>query len=243
MTTVGPAHVEHAILVDIEGTTTDIAFVHQVLFPIARAEMPRFVRDHAEDPAHAASLAAVRREMADEAGRDPAGVGLDEVVTRLVSWIDADAKVTALKQIQGAIWREAYEKSTMRSHVYDDVEPFLRRMSAAGVPVYVFSSGSVEAQRLLFTHTVAGDLTRYLAGYFDTTTGPKREAASYVRIAQAVRLDPGEVLFVSDVIAELDAARDAGMETLWMVRPGSVDQPTEHPCAADLKAIGPPTRR
>jgi enolase-phosphatase E1 len=225
-----------ALLVDIEGTTTDIAFVHDVLFPIARAEVPRFLGAHAEDPEQAASIAAVRQAVAG-GSRNPAGVTLDEVVAQLVAWIDADAKVTALKAIQGAIWREAYAAGTLKSHVYDDVEPAFRRLRAAGASIHVFSSGSVEAQRLLFAHTLAGDLTRYLSGYFDTTTGPKREAASYTRIAAAIGLPPGEVRFVSDVVAELDAAHAAGMETLWMVRPGTAEAATLHPRAADFTAL------
>ncbi|MFT3774398.1 MAG: acireductone synthase [Minicystis sp.] len=212
------------LLTDIEGTTTDIAFVHQRLFPLARAEMPRFIHAHAQDPEHAASIAAVRRAVAGSA-RDPEGVTLDEVVDQLVTWIDADAKETALKAIQGAIWREAYAAGGLTSHVYDDVAPSFRRFTAAGARIYVYSSGSIEAQRLLFQHTVAGDLTPYLAGYFDTTTGPKREAASYTRIAAAIGVPVGKVMFVSDVIAELDAARAAGMMTCWMVRPGTTGDP------------------
>jgi enolase-phosphatase E1 len=211
-----------AVVVDVEGTTTDIAFVHCRLFPLARAEMPRFVHAHADDPDHAASIEAVRRAVAREA-RAPASVTLDEVVERLVAWIDADAKETALKALQGAIWREAYAAGGLQSHVYDDVEPAFRRLAAAGVPIHVYSSGSIEAQRLLFRHSTAGDLTGYLAGYFDTTTGPKREAASYARIAATIGLPPGEVLFVSDVLAELSAARAAGMQTRWMVRPGTAE--------------------
>jgi enolase-phosphatase E1 len=210
-----------ALLTDIEGTTTDVAFVHRVLFPIARREMPRFVRAHAADPEHAASLLSVRRAVARDGGRSDDSVTLDEIVDRLVAWIDADAKETALKAIQGAIWREAYASGTLRSHVYDDVAPAFRRLRAAGVPIYVFSSGSVDAQRLLFANTVAGDLSGCLAGMFDTTTGPKREAASYARIAAELGLPPRDVLFVSDVLAELDAARSAGMDTLWIVRPGT----------------------
>jgi enolase-phosphatase E1 len=228
-----------ALLVDVEGTTTDVAFVHRVLFPIARAEMPRFVRAHAGDPEHAASLLAVRRAVARGAGRSEAGVTLDEVVSQLLAWIDADAKETPLKALQGAIWREAYAGGSLRSHVYDDVEPAFRRLRAAGVPIYVFSSGSVEAQRLLFAHTVAGDLTGYLAGTFDTTTGPKREPASYARIAEAIGLPPGEVRFLSDVIAELDAARAAGMETLWIVRPGTASGGSGgHARAEDFRGLG-----
>jgi enolase-phosphatase E1 len=206
-----------AILTDIEGTTTDLAFVHDVLFPIARAEVPGFVRAHAGDPA----VVAVRRKIADRGGRDEGSVTVDEVITTLVGWIDADVKETALKAIQGAIWRDAYAGGTLRSHVYDDVAPALRRWQAAGVPVYVFSSGSVEAQELLFRHSAAGDLTGYLAGYFDTTTGPKWETASYAAIAGAIGRAPGGVLFLSDVVAELDAARAAGMETALVVRPGN----------------------
>lgn len=230
-----------ALVTDIEGTTTDIAFVHERLFPLARAEMPRFVRAHYDDPEHAAAFAAVRSAVAG-ADRDASTVTLDEVLAQLVAWMDADAKVTALKALQGAIWREAYEAGGLSSHVYDDVEPAFRRLGAAGVRIYVYSSGSIEAQRLLFGHSTAGDLTKYLAGYFDTTTGPKREEVSYARIAESIGLPAGEVLFVSDVIAELDAARAAGMQTLWMVRPGcaAVDA-RGHARAASFDAIGAAT--
>lgn len=230
--------IARAVVTDIEGTTTDIAFVHERLFPIARAEMPRFVRAHAADPEHAAALAAVRRRVAGDADRSEEHVTLDEVIARLVAWIDADAKETALKAIQGAIWREAYATGALASHVYDDVEPALRRFRAAGVPVHVYSSGSIEAQRLLFAHSVAGNLTGYLAGYFDTTTGPKRDPASYARIAGAIGLPPGDVLFLSDVPAELDAARAAGMQTLWIVRPGTPEIATPaHPRATGFEGL------
>jgi enolase-phosphatase E1 len=226
-----------ALLIDIEGTTTDVAFVHRVLFPIARAEMPRFVREHEGDPGHAASLAAVRHRVAGASGREEASVSLDEVVAQLLAWIDADAKETALKALQGAIWSEAYARGSLVSHVYDDVAPALRRLRDAAVPVHVFSSGSIEAQRLLFAHTVTGDLTGYLSGYFDTTTGPKREPGSYAKIAAAIGVPAGEVLFLSDVIEELDAARAAGMETLWIVRPGTRETTSDHPQAADFTGV------
>lgn len=226
-----------ALLVDIEGTTTDIAFVHRVLFPIAREAVPRFVRDHLRDPDHAASFAAVRRAAAGEG--DPEAVGEDQITDQLLRWIDADAKVTALKAIQGAIWRDAYAAGSLQSHVYDDVAPAFRRLHAASVPIHVFSSGSVEAQKLLFAHTVAGDLRPYLSGYFDTQTGPKREPASYTRIAAAAGLPPAAVLFTSDVLAELDAARAAGMRTLWMIRPGTAEALTDHPRAHDFSAVDP----
>lgn len=229
-----------AIVVDIEGTTTDIAFVHRVLFPIARDAMPRFIREHAGDPEHAASIEAVRGAVAKERGGDAGSVSLEDVIAKLIAFIDADVKDTALKAIQGAIWREAYEAGEIRSHVYDDVEPAFRRFRDAGAPIYVFSSGSIEAQRLLFANTVAGDLTPYLAGYFDTTTGPKKEPESYARIAAAIGRAPGEVLFLSDVLAELDAARAAGMSTLWITRPGTKESAeASHPRAASFDAIAP----
>jgi enolase-phosphatase E1 len=227
-----------ALVTDIEGTTTDLAFVHDRLFPLARAEMPRFVRAHHLDPEHAASFAAVRRAAAGE-GRDPSTVSLDEVLAQLLAWMDADAKVTALKALQGAIWREAYAGGALTSHVYEDVAPAFRRLDAAGVRIHVYSSGSIEAQRLLFRHSAAGDLTPCLAGYFDTTTGPKKEAASYARIAAAIGVPAGEILFVSDAIAELDAARAAGMATLWMVRPGCSEVgPKGHAQASSFEGIG-----
>lgn len=192
-----------AILLDIEGTTSSIAFVAEVLFPYARARLAAFVAEHAAE---------VAPILAQVPGDDP--------VATLIGWIDADAKETPLKTLQGMIWAAGYADGTLRGHVYPDTPAALRRWQAAGVPVHIYSSGSIAAQKLLFGHSIAGELTPYLSGYFDTTTGPKREAASYARIADAIGLPTAAVLFVSDMAAEVDAARAAGMQALRIDRDG-----------------------
>lgn len=189
------------ILLDIEGTTTSIAYVADVLFPYARARIPAWVPIH-------------REEIAPILATMPPG---DPVAT-LLGWMDVDAKETALKHIQGRIWREGYEAGELKGHVYPDTPEALKRWTEAGIDVCIYSSGSVEAQKLIFGHSEAGDLTRYLSGYFDTTTGPKREAGSYARIAEALKLDPADILFVSDVSAETDAAKAAGLRALLIDR-------------------------
>ncbi len=222
-----------AILTDIEGTTSDIRFVREVLFPYARRRLPAWVAAHAAQPEVAHWL----DEAAREAGL-PADTPLDRRAGQLQEWIDADRKSTALKALQGMIWREGYADGAFRAHVYADVAPALRDWRARGLALYVYSSGSVEAQKLFFAHSEAGDLTPLFDGYFDTGTGPKRESASYVRIAAAIGLDPACILFLSDVVEELDVARAAGLRTTWLCRPPLACPATPaHPCANDFRAI------
>jgi enolase-phosphatase E1 len=209
-----------AVVLDIEGTTTSIKSVLQGLYPYARERLPEFVRRHRKDPQVCRILEAARRE---------AGVWNDEaVVAALCAWMDADRKVTPLKDLQGLIWEEGYRSGALVSHVYPDVAPALRAWHARGIRLYIYSSGSAHAQRLIYGHTVAGDLTPLLSGYFDTRMGPKREVASYRRIAEAIGLPPRRILFLSDVRQELDAARRAGLETVWLVREGAPPVPAAH---------------
>lgn len=196
-----------AILTDIEGTTSSIAFVAEVLFPYARARLADFCARNA--PAVAPILAEVAAEAPDA---DP--------VETLIGWIDADRKATPLKELQGMIWAQGYADGALKGHVYPDAVAGLRRWHAAGLALYVFSSGSVAAQKLLFGHSEAGDLTPLFSGYFDTRTGPKREAESYAAIAGAIGLAPAEILFLSDTPEEVVAACAAGMEALRIDRAG-----------------------
>jgi enolase-phosphatase E1 len=192
-----------AILLDIEGTTSSIAFVAEVLFPYARAHLREFVAMHPEE---------VAPILAKVPGEDP--------VATLLRWIDEDRKETPLKTLQGMIWAEGYASGELKGHVYPDTPEALRRWRAAGVPVHIYSSGSVAAQKLIFGHSIEGDLTPLLSGYFDTHIGPKREAGSYARIAEALGLAPDTLLFVSDVQAEVDAARAAGLRAVLIAREG-----------------------
>lgn len=189
----------HAVLTDIEGTTSSIAFVADTLFPYARERVASFVADHPD-------LAA---PILDEVRAIEAG---DPVAT-LVRWIDEDRKAAPLKTLQGMIWSEGYRNGDLRGHVYPDAAAMLRRWNAEGIPLYVFSSGSVEAQKLIFGYSVEGDLARLFSGWFDLSTGPKRDPESYRKIADAIGADPATILFLSDISEEIDAASEAGFAT------------------------------
>jgi len=218
-----------AILLDIEGTTTPVAFVHQVLFPYARARVRDYLEQHATDPGVVSDIAALRAEHAAEPAhqaRLPAWNPADELgsAEAYVYWLmDQDRKSTGLKSLQGRIWDEGYHGGELRgkAEVYADVRPAFVRWRRNGIIIAIFSSGSVPAQRNLFANTTAGDLSPFLYDYFDTKTGPKRESQSYRVIASALHQDPRDVLFVSDVPAELDAAREAGLRTVLCVRESS----------------------
>ena len=221
-----------AILLDIEGTTTPIEFVHQVLFPYARRRLHDYLEQHVGDPGVRADVALLRAEYAAESSHSPDLPAWNPET--YVYWLmDRDRKSTALKALQGRIWEQGYRAGELRGKgkVYPDVRPALERWHAAGKTIAIFSSGSVQAQRNLFANTTAGDLSPLLSGYFDTTTGPKREADSYRRIAAALRQPANVVLFVSDVSAELDAALAAGMRTTLCVRGAAPPSatPADHP--------------
>ena len=210
-----------------------ISFVHEVLFPYADAHLDAYVAAHRNDPAVDGAL----REAATLIG-DPAASDGD-VLAHLHVWIAEDRKATPLKALQGLIWQEGYERSGLRGHVYDDVAPALRAWHDAGIALYIYSSGSIVAQKVLFANSSAGDLLPLFAGHFDTTIGAKRETASYAAIAREIGIAAGEILFLSDVDAELDAARDAGMHTARLLRPA--DTPpgatTTHPAYVDFTGI------
>jgi len=227
-----------AVLTDIEGTTTSISFVYDVLFPYAAGRLDEYCSQPDPGPELADALERLRREHAEESARDasfpPFGNGAD-YARRLMA---EDRKSTGLKLLQGVIWEEGYRTGALRSQVFPDVFPALTAWREAGIRLRVFSSGSVRAQKLLFAHTEAGDLTPLFEGFHDTTTGPKREAASYAAIAEAFGLPAGEILFLSDVREELDAAAESGMRTGMLVRPGN--RPADaggHPVYRDFGEI------
>ena len=209
-----------AILTDIEGTTSSISFVKDVLFPYARRALPGFVAEHREDPE-------VRRWL-DMVATEHGSICSDDVIVEtLQGWIDEDRKHTALKALQGMNWTAGYEDADFTAHIYPDAAPALREWHASGLPLYVYSSGSVPAQKLFFGHSDAGDLTPLISGWFDTEVGGKREAASYARIAADIGLPPADLLFLSDILEELDAARDAGLQTVLVDRLEDYPQPRE----------------
>jgi enolase-phosphatase E1 len=218
-----------AILTDIEGTTSSIHFVHEVLFPYSAAALPEFVRTHAETPEIQPLLNAVADEIQVSHG------DLDAINSRLLGWITEDRKHSVLKVLQGIIWQRGYREGAFKAHLYGEVAGVLQGWAESGLLLYVYSSGSIAAQKLFFKHSEAGDLSAFFQGYFDTSSGPKREAASYAAIARAMGLIPAEILFLSDIEAELDAARTAGMRTTLLARTQLTD--SKHPVAADFTAI------
>jgi enolase-phosphatase E1 len=221
-----------AIITDIEGTTSSISFVRDVLFPYARKRLPAFVETHGDRPEVQHWL----HEAAREAGMIEAE--RQEVIELLLSWIDQDRKSTALKALQGMIWKDGYESGAYRAHMYPEVAARLRDWRADGLRLYVYSSGSVQAQQLFFRHSEAGDLTPLFAGYFDTETGPKRAAESYRRIAEAIEEQPRHLLFLSDIVEELDAAKTAGFHTGWLIRaPQSLPASPRHPVYRAFDAV------
>lgn len=219
-----------AILTDIEGTTSSIDFVHQSLFPYAKAHLRKFLRNHARAPEVAAQL----HETARLEGRQLTWEDAAEVLER---WIDEDRKATPLKALQGMIWAQGFADGELVGHVYADTAPCLRRWHAQGKRLYVYSSGSVEAQQLIFGHSEAGDLRPLFSGYYDTRIGAKREAAAYRAILEDLGLPGSAVLFLSDVGAELDAARAAGMATCQLVRNSQAVPAPQHPQARDFTEV------
>lgn len=203
-----------AILTDIEGTTSAVSFVFDVLFPYAKQHLPAFVRQHAGEPDVAAQLQAVRNDSAEP------DASVDRVIEILLQWIAEDRKATPLKALQGMVWQQGYQAGQLKGHVYPDAVEALKRWHQAGYALYVYSSGSIQAQKLIFGCSEAGDLSGLFSGYFDTTSGPKREEASYRSIASSIGHPAEAILFLSDIVEELDAAQQAGMATCALVRDG-----------------------
>jgi enolase-phosphatase E1 len=223
-----------AIVTDIEGTTSSISFVKDVLFPYARKRLPAYVETHVDRPEVQHWL----HEAAKEAGLVEAS--RQEIIELLLRWIDEDRKSTPLKALQGMIWQEGYAAGEYTAHVYPEVAARLKAWRGEGLHLYVYSSGSVPAQKLFFRYSDAGDLTPLFAGYFDTETGPKRERASYEKIAEAIGELPQHLLFLSDIPEELDAAKAAGFQTAWLLRaPLEMPAQPRHPAYPDFDAIVP----
>lgn len=211
-----------AVLIDIEGTVGSIAFVRDVLFPYARDRMDAYVEKHKDEP-HV-------RALLDEAARE-ASVDVHDlraILAVLHAWAEEDLKVTVLKELQGLIWAEGFESSGIQGHLYQDAIDALYRFYDAGVKLSVYSSGSVAAQKLLFGHTVAGDLLPLFSGFYDTTIGSKRDAKSYETITEQIGVPPNEAIFFSDNELELNAARDAGVQTVQLARPEDGTVPSAH---------------
>lgn len=223
------------VLLDIEGTVADVRFVYDVMFPFVRRQVASFLETHwgtsdLQEPlanlaAESGSNHAIDPWRQSELGRDRAIACAVDAVHRLM---DQDSKTTGLKALQGRIWESGFRSGALRSELFPDVVPALRRWQAAGVELRIYSSGSILAQQLFFGHTLQGDLTSMFAAHYDTTIGNKKEAASYRQIAEDCKLPPGEILFLSDVAAELVAAAQAGMQTLACVRPNNAPLPESY---------------
>lgn len=226
-----------AVLTDIEGTTSSISFVRDVLFPYAAQHLPMFVRANA-------GFQKVREQLS--AAARLAGVAEDDyesVIAILQQWITEDKKVTPLKALQGMLWEHGYRNGDYRAHIYADAFAALKKWHAAGLKLYVYSSGSVQAQKLFFGFSEFGDMSHLFSGYFDTTSGAKQDADSYRKIVEDIGFPAGDILFLSDIAAELDAAKAAGLQTVWLVRPAdtaadpeSVRQ-SKHTVASDFSQI------
>jgi enolase-phosphatase E1 len=234
----------HAILLDIEGTTTPVDFVTRVLFPYARERVKDFLVRRASAVRDDLALLSSEHEADERAGQSPPpwrdgtpAEALDSAIAYVHWLMDRDRKSTALKALQGRIWEEGFRAGHLRGQVYPDVPRAFARWRTQGRDVAIFSSGSVLAQKLLFSHSEAGDLTPFLRAYFDTTTGAKGDPESYRKIARALGQAPEAVLFLSDVTAEIDAARVAGMATTLCVRGGNATPASGHPVVRSFDEV------
>jgi len=223
------------ILTDIEGTSTSVAFVYEVLFPYFKAHVADYFKKNADSPELQSVCDVVNETVVAEDGQALDRLG---VVEQLIRWTEADRKHPALKTAQGLVWEAAYHSGAIQGHVYPDVAPALELWKNAGYRLGIYSSGSVAAQKLLFGFSIAGDLLPFFSNHFDTGVGGKREAKSYAEIARQLALLPNEILFLSDVEAELDAAAETGMHTIQLLRPGT-HASARHRTAFDFNEIDP----
>ena len=203
------------ILMDVEGTTTSISFVHDVLFPYAKDRIEAFVGQQLEEEIIQDILAQTKKTILEETQSTIDNV---EAITQLIEWIKIDRKHPALKKLQGMIWKVGYQSGELKGHVYPDVPVALEAWKKAGISLGIYSSGSIEAQRVLFRYSVNGDLNHYFSNNFDTSIGQKRDVKSYLSISSELNINPNEILFLSDIVEELDAAKMAGFQTIQLVR-------------------------
>lgn len=221
------------ILLDIEGTTSSISFVYDVMYPFVRKNVSQYLADHWDDPAVQKSVAMLAKDLKKESadiwlGQLDVNEKQTEVVAGVLELMDADVKATGLRQLQGLIWKDGFRSGQMVAHLFDDVADSIDRWHQSGADVRIYSSGSIQTQQLFFSHTVAGNLLDKIGGHYDNTTGPKREAASYFKIAQEFNCEPSEILFISDIVAELEAAKEANLQTALSARPGNKPVDPDH---------------
>jgi len=220
------------ILLDIEGTTTSISFVKDVLFPYVRINLEEYLISHWGEPELLDDIKALRKQAQDDVTNGvedvkliPESTKIEEVksaiLDNVLQQMDKDRKTTALKQLQGHIWRTAYQSNSIKGHVYPDVVPALQHWCKKGKRIYIYSSGSVEAQKLLFGYSEEGDLLQYFSGHFDTLVGNKTESSSYAAIANTIGIAHDKVVFFTDVVKEAKAAVSSGMNALLVEREGN----------------------
>jgi enolase-phosphatase E1 len=224
-----------AVLLDVEGTTSSISFVHDQMFPYARRHLRGYLMEHWGQ----ALLRETLERLAADAGLPSAEAWLGDlavadqphrVIEVVEQWMDQDRKATGLKQLQGQIWQAGFESQQLVAHVWPDVPLALRQWQQAGIDIRIYSSGSIAAQKLFFGHTEVGNLLDCFSGHYDTTSGGKKESPSYRKIADDWRIDPRQIVFVSDVVEELEAAAEAGLRVLLSCRPGNPPQDPRFPC-------------
>jgi enolase-phosphatase E1 len=220
------------ILLDVEGTSSPVQYVYDIMYPYVRARLRRFLDHQWTDPEVAQARELIAQDAGAKSFKDFAGSdrtkALDKTCAEVLRLMEGDVKATGLKTLQGLIWREGFLSAEMRAEVFDDVPAALKSWNDRGLDVRIYSSGSIEAQRLFFGHTTAGNLLPLLKGHYDTTSGPKKIAESYRKIATAIGASPDDILFLSDVSAELNAAREAGMKTALVIRPGNAPTAAGH---------------
>lgn len=221
------------ILTDIEGTTTSISFVHDELFPYSKERMSEFLKQSSKKPEVIKCIEQVKETILLEKNKI---ITNDGVAEQLIEWINLDRKHPALKELQGMIWEKGYESGEIKGHVYEDVMPALKKWKESGITLAIYSSGSVKAQKLLFQHSTKGNLLSYFSHQFDTAVGNKREVSSYKKISTELNCLASDILFLSDIKEELDAASEAGMKTMQLVRDDQVVI-GKHPQARNFTTI------
>lgn len=219
-----------AIITDIEGTTSSLSFVKDGLFPYARTHIGDFLRANFNNEIVKKLLIDINAEVGNE-------LNLEQAIEQLIQWIDDDKKITSLKSLQGLIWEEGYQRGELVGHLYEDTIRNLQNWKAQGFDLYIYSSGSVYAQKLLFGHTEAGDLTPLFSGYFDTHIGGKQDSSSYENIVAHIGFPAEQLVFLSDIEAELNAAQAAGLQTIWLTRDATPQSSTTHWQVSDFDAI------
>lgn len=229
------------ILTDIEGTTSSISFVKDVLFPYAADHLPAFVKENINDEKVQTALQQTA-ELAAEDGDVINTEDTDALIAKLLQWISEDRKATPLKALQGLIWKTGYENGDYKAHMYPDATEYLKKWHDSGLPLYVYSSGSVKAQELFFGYSQDGNMLPLFKGHFDTLMGGKRETQSYLNILAELQkthagLNAADVLFLSDIEEELDAAKEAGMQTVWLVREDGIPADAAHKAVKSFAEI------